>query len=322
MIKTLFWQKNSTTISRYIIVLALFIVISILRPGFASGSHVKTLLIEASIIGVAAIGQTFVIITGGIDMSVPWTLNAAAMMTVALTDSAGNNLPLVIVLVCLMGIGVGLANGTAVAYLRVPSIVMTLGVNTAMSGVVIGLTGGAVAGSTPDFIRELANSKIFGVSSAFIFWIALTVIVILVLRKTKYGRSLYALGNSRTVALFSGIKVKKVEMMAYVISGLTAAVAGLLLLGKTGSTYLGMGNDYQFETIAAVALGGVAMSGGSGSYLGTVAGSLTIAVLLSLLMALNISQAMQQILYGIVLFVAIVLASIQNERQRRTKMEN
>ena len=148
----------------------------------------------------------------------------------------------------------------------------------------------------------------------------MTVLVMLILRKTKYGRSLYALGNSRGVVFFSGIQRKRVEALAYGISGLFAAMAGMLMVGKTGSAYLGMGNPFQFQTIAAVALGGVAMSGGSGSYMGTVAGSMTIAVLLAVLTALNLSPALQQIFYGLILFVAILAATIQNNRKMSSKL--
>ena len=312
-----FFKQNSVVISRFIIVAALFIFICIARPGFGSESHVKVLLVEASVIGIAAIGQTFVVITGGIDMSVPWTLNAAAMLTYSLSNADGSNLPVIIAMVIGLGALIGLINGLAVSYLQVPSIVMTLGVNATMSGIVTGLTGGTISGNTPSAINNLAMGTIGSVSNALIFWMILTVIVMIVLRKTMYGRKLYSLGNSRRVAYFSGVKVQLVECMAYVVAGVTAAIAGVLLLGKTGSAYLGMGNDYQFKTIAAVALGGVAMSGGSGSYVGTIAGSLTIAVLLSLLMALNFSTAVQQILYGLVLLVAIVFASIQTRGTRR-----
>lgn len=321
MDKSLFWRKNGTTISRYAVVLVLFVLISILRPGFAEASHIKVLLTEAAIIGVAAIGQTLVIITGGIDMSIPWIFNAAAMAAFSLSKTYSEAVfPLVLLAILLCGFLIGMVNGVCVAYLGIPSIVMTLGLNTVMQGAVTGLTSGSVSGKAPAVVKILATGTLGGISVAFLFWMLLTVITLLLLRKTKYGRSLYTLGNSRNVAKFSGIRVKRVEALAYGVSGLTAALAGLLLLGKTGSAYLGMGNEFQFESIAAVALGGVAMSGGSGSYLGTVAGAMTIAVLLSLLTALNLSQAMQQILYGIILFIAVLAATIQNAKNRSSKL--
>ena len=307
--------ENTTVLSRFVIVIALFVFICIVRPGFGSETHVKTLLLEASVIGIAAIGQTFVIITGGIDMSVPWTMTAAAMFTYSMTAADGSNGFWVVVLACLVGGLVGLINGIVIAYLHVPSIVMTLGVNMTMTGIVTGLTGGTINGNVPAFINRMTAGTTLKISNTGIFWLILTIIVMVVLKKTSYGRRLYTLGNNRRVAFFSGVHVERVEMAAYVIGGMTAALAGVLLLGKTGAAYLGMGNDYQFETIASVALGGVAMSGGSGSYLGTVAGAMTIAVLLSLLMALNLPTSIQQILYGIVLFAAILLATVQNSRK-------
>lgn len=316
----LFMEKNGTTISRYFIVIILFIIISILRPGFASGSHVKVLLLEASIIGIAAIGQTFVILTGGIDMSVPWIFTAGAMAAYVSGRIENVNSLLVILVILLGGFAIGMVNGVAVAYLGVPAIVMTIGLNTILQGSVTGLTSGAVNGVAPDIIYTLATGSVCNVSYGFILWMLLTVVVMLILRKTKYGRSLYALGNSRGVVYFSGIKRKRVEALAYGVSGLFAALAGMLMVGKTGSAYLGMGNPFQFQTIAAVALGGVSMAGGSGSYMGTVAGSMTIAVLLAVLTALNLSPALQQILYGLILFVAILAATIQTNRKMSSKL--
>ncbi len=315
----LFMEKNGTTISRYFIVVLLFVMISILRPGFASGSHVKVLLLEASIIGIAAIGQTFVILTGGIDMSVPWLFTAGAMAAYISGRTEMASI-VVILLILLGGFALGMINGTAVAYLGVPAIVMTIGLNTILQGSVTGLTSGAVNGVAPDIIYTLATGSVANIPYGFILWMGLTVIVMLVLRKTKYGRSLYALGNSRGVVFFSGIQRKRVEALAYGVSGMCAALAGMLMVGKTGSAYLGMGNPFQFQSIAAVALGGVSMAGGSGSYMGTVAGSMTIAVLLAVLTALNLSPALQQIFYGLILFVAILAATIQNNRKMSSKL--
>ena len=315
----LFMEKNGTTISRYFIVVLLFVMISILRPGFASGSHVKVLLLEASIIGIAAIGQTFVILTGGIDMSVPWLFTAGAMAAYISGRTEMASI-VVILLILLGGFALGMINGTAVAYLGVPAIVMTIGLNTILQGSVTGLTSGAVNGVAPDIIYTLATGSVANIPYGFILWMGLTVIVMLVLRKTKYGRSLYALGNSRGVVFFSGIQRKRVEALAYGVSGMCAALAGMLMVGKTGSAYLGMGNPLQFQSIAAVALGGVSMAGGSGSYMGTVAGSMTIAVLLAVLTALNLSPALQQIFYGLILFVAILAATIQNNRKMSSKL--
>ena len=318
--RKLFMEKNGTTISRYFIVILLFVFISILRPGFASGSHIKVLLLESAIIGIAAIGQTMVILTGGIDMSVPWLFTAGAMLGYVSGRMEGISPILVILMVMLVGFLLGMINGVAVAYLGVPSIVMTLGLNTILQGSVTGLTSGAINGKAPAPIYTLATGSIFNISYGFILWMVLTGVVILLLRKTKYGRSLYALGNSRGVVFFSGIKRTRVEALAYGISGLFAALAGMLMVGKTGSAYLGMGDPFQFQTIASVALGGVAMSGGSGSYLGTVAGSMTIAVLLAVLTALNLSPALRQIFYGLILFIAILVATIQNNKKMSSKL--
>jgi ribose transport system permease protein len=303
--------QNRNILLAYAGALAIFAVTSIFSPGFASENHVRVLLIEASFIGIVALGQTFVILGGGIDLTVPWTLNGAAILVSLFAD--GHNGPLVwaIPLVLALGAGVGLVNGLGIAILGINPIIMTLGANVIIFGAVLGYTHGSPPAPAPSHVEYLATGRIGPVSVNTLIWAVLTVIATIVLTWTAFGRHLYALGTNRTVAQFSGIAIARVTIATYVISGLTGALAGILLTGYTGQAYLGMGEAFLFSSVAAVAIGGASILGGSGHYLGTVAGALILTVLAGLLPILNLDEAARQVIYGAVILVTVALATIR-----------
>jgi ribose transport system permease protein len=303
--------QNRSILLAYAGAIAIFVVTSIFSPGFASENHVRVLLIEASFIGIVAIGQTFVIIGGGIDLTVPWTLNGAAILVSLFADGANGPLVWAIPLVLALGAGVGLVNGVGIAILGINPIIMTLGANVIIFGAVLGYTHGSPPAPAPPDIEYLATGRVGPVPVNTLIWAALTVLATIALTWTAFGRHLYALGTNRTVAQFSGIAVARVTIATYVISGVTGALAGILLTGYTGQAYLGMGEAFLFSSVAAVAIGGASILGGSGHYLGTVAGALILTVLAGLLPILNLDEAARQVIYGAVILVTVALATIR-----------
>jgi ribose transport system permease protein len=303
--------QNRSILLAYAGATAIFVVTSIFSPGFASENHVRVLLIEASFIGIVAIGQTFVIIGGGIDLTVPWTLNGAAILVSLFADDANGPLVWAIPLVLALGAGVGLVNGVGIAILGINPIIMTLGANVIIFGAVLGYTHGSPPAPAPPDIEYLATGRVGPVPVNTVIWAALTVLATIALTWTAFGRHLYALGTNRTVAQFSGIAVARVTIATYVISGVTGALAGILLTGYTGQAYLGMGEAFLFSSVAAVAIGGASILGGSGHYLGTVAGALILTVLAGLLPILNLDEAARQVIYGAVILVTVALATIR-----------
>jgi len=301
-------QRHQRLITSYLVAIVLFLLISLVIPGFASLNHIRIICAEAAIIGIVAIGQTFVVITGGIDLSVAWTICIASIMVTNMTAGLDDKLIYVVPLILLLTIIFGLINGFCIAYLRMPPIVMTLGMNTVLQGGLVAITSGAPGGEAPELIKKIGQSNIFGIPWLVVVWIVLTIIVTVILFKMKYGRELFAVGNSETVAKYSGVNVKKVILTAYAISGLTAGIAGILQAGKVGSSYLGMGDNFQFQSIAAVAIGGTSLMGGSGNYLGTVAGAFTITIILGILSALNLPYGVQKMAYGIVVLISVLLS--------------
>ena len=308
-------KKNQGVVFCYLIALVLFAGFSVYMPGFARLSHIRTVFLESALIGIVALGQTLVVITGGIDLSVAWMMTIGAYMVSNLVNSSNANLVWGIPLMLVVTFGLGAINGFCISCLRVPAIVMTLGMNIILQGALVALTQGSPGQSAPPLLLTLGQKNLLGIPYLVIIWIIMTVVVMLALFKMKYGRKLFAIGNNATVAKYSGIRVDNTIILSYAISGMTAGLAGALLAGKVGSCYLAMGDTYQFQSIAAVAIGGTSMLGGKGNYLGTVAGSLTITILLGILVALNLPFGVQTMAYGLIVLISVIVSVVSSNKK-------
>lgn len=308
-------KKNQGVVFCYLIALVLFAGFSVYMPGFARLSHIRTVFLESALIGIVALGQTLVVITGGIDLSVAWMMTIGAYMVSNLVNSSNANLVWGIPLMLVVTFGLGAINGFCISCLRVPAIVMTLGMNIILQGALVALTQGSLGQSAPPLLLTLGQKNLLGIPYLVIIWIIMTVVVMLALFKMKYGRKLFAIGNNATVAKYSGIRVDNTIILSYAISGMTAGIAGALLAGKVGSCYLAMGDTYQFQSIAAVAIGGTSMLGGKGNYLGTVAGSLTITILLGILVALNLPFGVQTMAYGLIVLISVIVSVVSSNKK-------
>ena len=308
-------KKNQGVVFCYLIALVLFAGFSVYMPGFARLSHIRSVFLESALIGIVALGQTLVVITGGIDLSVAWMMTIGAYMVSNLVNSSNANLVWGIPLMLVVTFGLGAINGFCISCLRVPAIVMTLGMNIILQGALVALTQGSPGQSAPPLLLTLGQKNPLGIPYLVIIWIIMTVVVMLALFKMKYGRKLFAIGNNATVAKYSGIRVDNTIILSYATSGMTAGIAGALLAGKVGSCYLAMGDTYQFQSIAAVAIGGTSMLGGKGNYLGTVAGSLTITILLGILVALNLPFGVQTMAYGLIVLISVIVSVVSSNKK-------
>ena len=304
-----FVTRNRLILLAYAGMILLLLVTAMFSPGFLSASNIRSTVVLAAFVGIVAIGQTFAIIGGGIDLSVPWVLNSAAIIMTLLC--AGQDAPLIWVVPLVLAAGgiVGLINGTGIAHFGVPPIIMTLATNVILQGLILVMTGGSPTPSAPALIKFLSVGRIGSFPVIALIWIVLALIATLLLSKAAFGRHLYALGTSVTVAEFSGVPTTRTTMLTYIISGVTASLAGILLTGYSGQAYLGMGDAYLFTSIAAVAIGGASILGGSGHYLGTVAGALVLTILTGLLPALNLSSGALLIVYGAVILITVSIGS-------------
>lgn len=310
-----FLRRNSPIVLSYLIAVVLFIIGTIHSPDFASGSHIRSMLIYASFIGIVGLGQTLCILTGGVDLSIPQTLTGSAVLTSILANGDASKLPQLIALVVVLAIVVGLINGVGVAYISIPPIIMTLGMNGALQGLMLVYTNGGFSHTPPQGLITFVQSDSFGIANDVLIWGAVIIIGIILLSMSTFGRRLYALGTNRTAAYLAGIHVKRVLAIPYVVSAVGAALAGLLVMGYNGQAFLGMGDQYLFGSAAAVAVGGASILGGEGHYIGTVAGSLILTLVAAILPIFNLGTAALNIAYGAILLITVFLASFRVARQ-------
>jgi ribose transport system permease protein len=289
----------------------LFAIGGAVRPGFASLDGIGAVLTIACFVGLVAAGQTFVILIGGIDLSVPWTLNGAAILMMSTAASSDERMPLALLTTLGMGAVVGLCNGVGIAVFGVPAVVMTLGMNGVIEGLTLGLSGGltcpSCAAYAPPLLQAAARGTLLGIPAILYLWLAVIVLASFVLSWTRFGRSTYAIGNNARASFLAGINVTSTTIILYVLSGLFASLAGIMLLGFGSQASLGLGDPYLFQSIAAAVIGGVYITGGRGHYLGTVAGAVTLVALVSVLMALSMPEYGRNITYGVVILILLLL---------------
>ena len=290
-------------------IILLLIVGSLYSSNFLSPDYLLQQLKVASFLGVVAAGMMLVILLGHIDLSVPWVMTMGAMMACAAAGFGTTGLVLAIPVGVLCGALFGLVNGLGVAYLRIPSMIITLATNVVAQGLMVLYTGGfSPQDSAPPAMRWLATGAIIpGVPNAILVWAAVSAVMVFLFGRTSYGRSVYGIGNSERAAYLSGVDTRRVVMIAFVISGALAAFAGVLVAGYASKAAQSMGDAYLLPSIAAVVLGGTSILGGRGSYLGTVAGVILITLLQSILSVMQMPEAGRQIIYGVVIVAMLLL---------------
>jgi ribose transport system permease protein len=281
---------------------------AIINRNFVSINYLLQQLQVASFLGIIAGGTMLVILLGHIDLSIPWTITMGAMMGTAVAHLQATEGLLVFPVGLGCGLLVGLINGLGVAWLRVPSMIFTLGMNAVLQGLVVLYTGGAAPAShATKLMSVLAVERTFGIPNALFVWAAVSFVIIFLLRATQFGRYIYAVGNRERAAYLSGVPTRLVIVGCFGISGVTAALGGIMLTGYSTKAYQGMGDAYLLPAIAAIVLGGTNVLGGAGKYMGTVVGVLLIVLLQSMLSVLQMPEAGRQIIYGGVLLGMLLI---------------
>lgn len=278
--------------------------------GFGGPQTIKAVLLLAAFLGIAAAGQTLVIILGGIDLSIPFVVGAA---NVAVAKLYGDGMPFI--WAALITLSIAAIFGTVNAAISVSSnvhpLLVTLGTGTALLGAVQWWTNGLPTGGGPEWLTSfVAINSTTGpipVPPVVLFWLLLAVVVIVVLRFSIFGRKLYAMGNSPRAAELALVRKLPVWLSAFGASSVLAAVAGILLLGFTGTAFAGVGERYLFLSIGAVVIGGTLITGGKGGYLGTVIGALTITLLTSVFTGFGFNGSVQQVIMGIVIVLMVAV---------------
>jgi ribose transport system permease protein len=300
-------------------IVTILLIGSYYLPSFLSPGYLLLQLRIAAFLGIVAAGQMLVILLGEIDLSVPWTMTVAAMTATTFAGMGEPWVGLAIPLGLAVGGLVGLFNGIGVAYFRLPSMILTLATNAVLLGLAVIYTGGfAPQTRASELMRQLGKDSSLGsIPNILWVWLAVSLVIVLVLRTTPFGRRVYATGNCERAAYLSGISTGRVVTTCFLISGLTSALGGVMLAGRLDQSYQGMGDEYLLPAVAAVVLGGTNILGGRGSYIGTVAGVLMISLLTSMLSVMQMPEASRRIIYGIVIIAMLLVNSRGADRRSR-----
>jgi ribose transport system permease protein len=297
-------------------IVVLLLVGSLYSSSFLSPEYLLQQLKVASFLGVIATGAMIVILLGQIDLSVPWVVATGGMMATAATGwgPLGTALAIPVGIAC--GVALGLVSGFGVAFLRIPSMIVTLAVNAVAQGLMVVHTGGfSPQDASSPAMRFLATGHdLLGIPNALLVWGAIGAAAMFLLARTTFGRAVYAIGNRERAAYLSGARTRAVVMLAFAMAGGLSAFGGVLLAGYASKAAQAMGDPYLLPAIAAVVLGGTSILGGRGSYLGTVAGVILITLLQSILSVMQIEEYGRHILYGTVI-VAMLLVYGRGRRQ-------
>jgi ribose/xylose/arabinose/galactoside ABC-type transport system permease subunit len=298
----------------FVALVLVIIVAAILSPAFFNSGNVFNVLRAAVPLGIVAIGQTIVMLAGGIDLSLAGVM---AMTTVVVADiSKGDDSRLLPALLVVFAIGtaVGLLNGLLVTRRGVPPFIATLGVAILMEGVRFVYTRAAPSGSIPDAARFFGNAAIGPVPTNLIVFIVLAAVCLFVLHKTEFGRHVYAVGVNREAARLSGVAVDRVRVLTYVICSNLAVLGGLILAGFIGYADNFLGQGYELDSIAAVVIGGTSFAGGVGGIGGTIVGVLLLTMLFNIVLLLSLPVEYQLVVKGLVIIVAVALYSFRARR--------
>jgi ribose transport system permease protein len=313
------WLTRYAEIPRYALPAYLCFVIVVLVTELTLGNTVTnggywdSLAVLSGFLAILALGQGTVILTGGLDLSVPWTIGFCGILLAGMVQGSDTALlyalPAVLALACL----IGFVNGVGVVALGVSPIVVTLAMNGFLQGAALLYSDGTPAGFASSDLRWFMTGHIADVTPVVFFLIGFVVFAVVLLSRTPFGRRVYGIGNGIRVARLSGIAVGRTIIGVYILSALCSALVGVLLTGFSGQASLGMGDDYLLPSIAVVVVGGTLITGGRGSYVGMLGGALLLTSLQTLLAGSTLPYAMRTILFGLVLLVAVMAL-----RERRT----
>jgi ribose transport system permease protein len=303
-----FVSRNRVTFFLFLLVIALFLLGQIVSRGFLGYQHIGDILRAASFLGIVAIGQTLVVLTAGIDLSVgPLITMGNVFICILMNGLDSNNLWAIAVLI-LLGLVFGTISGLGVAYLRISPLVMTLAVGSLVTGITLIYSKGAPKGFSSPILREIGVGYVLNtIPIIVVIWIVLSAVTIALLNFSVYGRKLMYAGANANTASLSGINVRLVKTIAYAISGVSAVLSGIFMAGYTQTAFLGIGNQYTLWSITAVVIGGTSLTGGKGGYSGTIAGAIILILIGSILTLLHIPEAGRRIAEGLIILVMITI---------------
>jgi ribose transport system permease protein len=297
------WEASGALIALAVLVVAL----SLATPNFLSPYNLSVVARQASFVGLVALGQTLVLLIGGIDLSVGAAAGLSAIIGSLLLTKLGVHPYAVLPLTAAFGLGLGLLNGLFVAFLRLNPFIVTLAAGEIFAGATLVITEGYPIRPLGKDFTVFGQASVLGMPVPVLIFLAVGLVLAVMLAITRFGRDIYAVGGNRDAALLVGIRVRLVEFLAFGIAGMLAALAGILYASRMDSGQPSVGEGWLMGAITAAIIGGTSLRGGQGSVVGTVFGALLMAVLANGIVLLNVSGFWERIIIGAVVLVAILV---------------
>lgn len=314
-----FWRMQESGV--LVIVVVYVIIVTCINSAFISSGNIINVLRSAGYTLIPALGMTLVFICGGLDISIGSTLAIGSTIS-ALFAQGSMPAGLAMLMGCFFGLLVGLFNGFAIVQLGIPSLIVTLGTQYAGRGVVYILTKGVAIYPLPDSFQALEQTAVFSIPMIVIVAAALSIAAHIVMSKTTYGRSLYAVGGNQESAKLAGIRIKGTSIAAYAVTGALAAFTGVMMAARLGSGQAGSGEGLEMTVIAACVIGGTSVTGGSGTILGTVLGALFMSILENSMTLMKVSVYWQKVVIGLLLIGACILDIYKKKLSMRADLNS
>jgi ribose/xylose/arabinose/galactoside ABC-type transport system permease subunit len=326
IILNLKYGEAKSYLARYVAIVLLIIIATILVPGFITMQNIMNLLRNISFLGIISIGMTFVILTAGIDLSVASILALCGVITALMqhwgiylgyTDQLSfiYPIPFIFITVLLIGSIIGFINGFIITKLKIADFAVTLGIMIFARGLAFAISGGRTIFGVDNITQFMGRGMLFGIPFITVIWVTLIFISTFILKYTIFGKYLYASGENPKAAYISGIDPEYYKIIAYTISGLLAALVGICMVGRLNVGEPRVAQGWELDAIAAVVIGGTSFSGGEGGVLKTIIGVIIIALIRNILSVLGIMPAPQQMIMGLVLLMAVILQSVSKGRK-------
>ena len=291
-------------------ILALLFVGEALSPGFARGDQIVRLLTVSAILGMVAAGQSLVVIGGreGIDLSVGAQISLGAVLAGNMMSGSDSGILPAVLVAGGAGFLIGLLNGLGITLLRIPPLVMTLGMTGVVQGALIVISRGIPSGNAAPSLMAFVNRPLlFGIPGALWLWALLGLAMWFLLRRTQVGYAIYAMGSNERAAALTGVPIGRVRTLLYGLSGLLAGITGVVVIGYTGNSFVSVGDQYVLPSVVAVVIGGISLAGGAGTYSGVMLGAIALTILQSVLTTLQMEFWGRQLIFGGVLLLLMLL---------------
>jgi ribose transport system permease protein/inositol transport system permease protein len=311
-LKKIDWSSIGITLA----LIVMFIFFSIFGNNFLSSRNVINIFRQVAVIGICAVGMTGVILTGGIDLSVGSVLGLTAVSS-ALFMADGMPIFLAVIISLMIGVSIGVINAFVIDRLKMPPLIMTLGTNTALRGVIYLICGGMPVYGLPESYRFLGQGNILGIPTQVYILIIVFILGYIIYNKTVFGREIYGLGGNPEATRLSGVNTSKTIYKIYIYEAFLASLAGLILLSRVNSGQPSLGDAYEMDIITAVVLGGVSVAGGEGKFSRVIIGVLFMGVLANGMNMMNIGDYWQRVVKGLALVIAVAIDLLSKQQKAK-----